>query len=225
MHINENSTEKILADPISEATRGQRKSLLAASATGIIMATLELFPTKILSLGLEFTDTDKGTLILIVVAIISYFLVGFLIYGFNDCFKWRISRINTLRIQSNLENRLEEIGFQFDEEGQDVVNKTLKSIKEARDEKKTVLLLKSLAKTALKYKGIDVEKDDLARRKELLSLAKEQSDLIFEKNLTSSKLIGTAYFIRLIFDFFLPFAFSIYSIYILLDYFFTLPIK
>ncbi len=223
--MDENSTEKILTDPLTDATRRQRKCLLAASASGLIMATLGLFPTKITSLGLEFTDTDKGALILIVATIIGYFLIGFLVYVFGDYFKWRISRINTLRIQSNLENRLEEIGFQFDEEGRDVINKTLKSIKETRDDKKAVFLLKSLAKAGLKAKGVDMDKDDLARRKELLLLAKEQSDLLFEKSITSNKLIGAAYFIRFIFDFILPFAISIYSIYILLDSFFKLPIK
>ena len=189
------------------------------------MATLGLFPTKITSLGLEFTDTDKGALILIVATIIGYFLIGFLVFGSNDYFKWRISRINTLRIQSNLENRLEEISFHFDEEERDAINKTLKSIKETRDDKKTVFLLKSLAKAGLKAKGVDMDKDDLARRKELLLLAKEQSDLLFEKSITSNNLIGAAYFIRFVFDFILPFAISIYSIYILLDSFFKLPIK
>ena len=56
-------------------------------------------------------------------------------------------------------------------------------------------------------------------------IGKNDSNLLFEKSITSNKLIGAAYFIRFIFDFILPFAISIYSIYILLDSFFKLPIK
>jgi len=78
-----------LRDPLSTETRTERRTLLGASAIGIVIVKTGLIPSKISALGIEFTQTDQRSLLLAIAAIVSYFLVAFLIYATSDFLAWR----------------------------------------------------------------------------------------------------------------------------------------
>jgi hypothetical protein len=84
-------TQILLADPLSEVARKERRSLLVAAAVGIVIAKTRLVPTKISTLGIEFSETDKSSLILIVAAVVVYFAVAFIIYAWSDFAAWRVN--------------------------------------------------------------------------------------------------------------------------------------
>lgn len=86
-----------LSDPLSEVTRGERRTLLAVSAIGIIIVKTGLVPTKITALGIDFSDTDRVTLIRAISAVIGYFLVAFMIYGITDFTAWRYAIVSSIR--------------------------------------------------------------------------------------------------------------------------------
>lgn len=77
-----------LKDPLSEVTRKGRRTLLGVSLIGIVMAKAGLMPTKISSLGIEFSQPDKSNLLLIISFIVTYFLLQFLIYSVSDFEIW-----------------------------------------------------------------------------------------------------------------------------------------
>jgi len=80
-----------LRDPLSKVTRSERRTLLGASAIGIVMKAAGLVPTRISALGIEFSQTDQRALLRAFAAIISYFLIAFLVYAASDFLAWRMS--------------------------------------------------------------------------------------------------------------------------------------
>ena len=78
-----------LSDPLSELARKERRNLLAASTLGIAIAKVGLVPEKISALGIDFSSTNKGALLLLLVGLVVYFLLSFLIYGLADFARWR----------------------------------------------------------------------------------------------------------------------------------------
>lgn len=54
-------------------------------------------PEKISALGIEFSRTEQTTLLVIVAAVIFYFTVAFLLYGWSDFLSWRFSVIKAMR--------------------------------------------------------------------------------------------------------------------------------
>lgn len=83
------SREIAVSDPLSEVTRGERKTLLGASAIGIVIVKTGLVPSKISALGIEFAQTDQRALLLAIGAIVAYFLCAFMIYAVTDFMAWR----------------------------------------------------------------------------------------------------------------------------------------
>ena len=71
-------------DFLSDLTRKERRNLLAASAIGIVLAKTGLVPTRIAALGIEFSPTDRATLLKCVAGVVAYFLFAFLIYAGDD---------------------------------------------------------------------------------------------------------------------------------------------
>lgn len=51
--------EILVADPLESVTRRERKTLLGLCAIGIAIVHMELVPTKISALGIEFSKTDQ----------------------------------------------------------------------------------------------------------------------------------------------------------------------
>ncbi len=85
------ASEIRLQDPLSAVARKERRSLLVASALGIIMVKTGLVPSKISGFGVEFTQTNQKTFLVIFGLIVLYFLVSFLIYAVSDFLAWRIA--------------------------------------------------------------------------------------------------------------------------------------
>lgn len=93
-----------LRDPLSDVTRRERRALLGSSTLGIVIVKTGLVPSKITALGIEFTQADQRSLLLSIAAIISYFLIAFVVYAASDFLAWRLSYGWTL-IEEELERR------------------------------------------------------------------------------------------------------------------------
>ena len=81
----------LLRDPLSKETRAERRSLLGASAIGIVIVKTGLVPSKISALGIDFNQTDQRSLLLAIASVIGYFLLAFLIYAGSDFLLWRLT--------------------------------------------------------------------------------------------------------------------------------------
>jgi len=73
-----------LQDPLSLATRGERRLLLLVSTVSLIIVVLGLFPTKIEALGIAFESADRAQMIFLLAAVNTYSLIGFVIYAWGD---------------------------------------------------------------------------------------------------------------------------------------------
>lgn len=78
-------------DPLADVTRKERRTLVAASALGIVVAKSGLIPSRISALGIEFGETDQRVLLTALGLVVLYFLFGFLIYGGSDLIAWRLA--------------------------------------------------------------------------------------------------------------------------------------
>ena len=90
-------SEVLLRNPLSEVTRSERRTLLGASAVGIIIVKTGLVPSKISALGIEFSQADQKSLLFAIAAIITYFLAAFMVYAASDFLSWRLSMYSALR--------------------------------------------------------------------------------------------------------------------------------
>jgi len=84
-------------------------------------------PTKISALGIDFSSADQKSLLLILSAIVAYFLIAFIVYGVSDFLAWRVSYHHAMRdvMKSRLEkqanassNKADTITQQLDEYSQ-----------------------------------------------------------------------------------------------------------
>jgi hypothetical protein len=85
----ENYKDVRLGDPLSEVTRRERRMLLAVSMIGITLVKMQLVPTRISALGIEFEKTDQQSLLIILAFIVIYFVVAFILYAGADFLAWR----------------------------------------------------------------------------------------------------------------------------------------
>ncbi len=85
----DNNKDMYLSDPLSEVTRKERRMLLAVSMIGVTLVEMELVPTKISALGIEFAKTNQESLLNILALIVIYFVAAFLIYASADFLAWR----------------------------------------------------------------------------------------------------------------------------------------
>jgi hypothetical protein len=99
----------LVADPLSEVTRKERRSLLATSAIGVLILRTGLVPERISTFGIEFSKADQTAVLRVLAIVVLYFLVAFVIYAFSDFVSWRITFRGALReahmerVQSELE--------------------------------------------------------------------------------------------------------------------------
>ena len=84
-------TEVTLRDPLTPVARAERRSLLASSTVGLVIAWVGLVPQRIATFGIEFSRTDRETLLNLVAAVIVYYLVAFCVYAFSDLAAWRVA--------------------------------------------------------------------------------------------------------------------------------------
>jgi hypothetical protein len=93
--VSEHDKTKIseirLRDPLSNVTRRERRTLLGASALGIVIVKSGLVPTKVTALGIEFSRTDQHALLLSLGAVVGYFVVAFAMYAASDFVAWRVA--------------------------------------------------------------------------------------------------------------------------------------
>ncbi|SCX51651.1 hypothetical protein SAMN05720354_1114 [Nitrosospira sp. Nsp1] len=66
-----------VTDPLSQHTRSVRKSLLVSSVIAIFVATTGFIPTKVSALGLEFSQSDRGSMLWLIGVIVAFFLLSF----------------------------------------------------------------------------------------------------------------------------------------------------
>lgn len=80
-----------VSDPLSPHTRSVRKALLIASVIAIFVSTTGLVPEKISALGIDFSQTDRGTMLRILVWVLSFQLLSFIAAAASDFVAWRMS--------------------------------------------------------------------------------------------------------------------------------------
>lgn len=85
----EPSPTEFLADPLSDISRRERRNLLFTSVTGILIAKTGLVPNRISALGVEFSAPAQDALVVLMAAVVLYFVFAFVIYGASDFLVWR----------------------------------------------------------------------------------------------------------------------------------------
>jgi len=83
--------EILVRDPLSRVTRAERRTLLGVSAIGLVIARSGLVPSRISALGIEFDRADQSALLGMLAAVVTYFLIAFLVYAFSDFVAWRLA--------------------------------------------------------------------------------------------------------------------------------------
>ncbi len=78
-----------LADPLSAIARVERRNLLLAATLAILIAHVNLVPTRMSALGLEFAPPAQASFLLITALVVGYFIVAFATYAVADLFVWR----------------------------------------------------------------------------------------------------------------------------------------
>ena len=82
-------TEIALRDPLGDVTRKERRLLMGISMIGIALVKTGLLPEKISTLGIEFSQTNQKSLLVVFSFVTIYFLVAFTIYAAADFIAWR----------------------------------------------------------------------------------------------------------------------------------------
>jgi hypothetical protein len=78
--------ELLLRDPLDEVTRRERTHLLLSSLVAVVVSKAGILPTKIESLGIEFTSSNRHAIIVLLGVVVGYFLLAFIVYGFFDIY-------------------------------------------------------------------------------------------------------------------------------------------
>lgn len=107
--VEQHVSEDRLRDPLSEATRRNRKSLLGVSMLAITIVAADLVPTQFQQLGITFSEGKQTVLVGAFAAMVLYFLVTFAIYARSDFLAWRTEEI---RARASAD---EQTAFQFAE--------------------------------------------------------------------------------------------------------------
>ena len=84
--MSEPSPCDFLADPLSDATRKERRNLLIVSMAGILVVKMNLVPSRLSTLGIEFASPAQSSFIVLVAVVVFYFIIAFLAYGVSDLF-------------------------------------------------------------------------------------------------------------------------------------------
>ena len=93
----------LLADPLSEVTRKERRMLLGVSMLAVALVKTGLVPTKIEALGVEFDKSNQQALLSILAVVTLYFLAAFVIYAAADFLAWRRA-LHRARVESLAEH-------------------------------------------------------------------------------------------------------------------------
>jgi len=80
----------LFSAPLTEVSRKSRRNLLAVSAIVFAIAFMGLIPTKMESLGIEFSPENQNSFLIIVLFLLVYFGIAFLIDAGMDFSIWHI---------------------------------------------------------------------------------------------------------------------------------------
>lgn len=80
-----------ISDPLSAHTRSVRKTLLITSTVSLAVGLTGLIPTKIAALGIEFSQVDRNSMVLLLCGIVGFMLLSFIVTAAADFTAWRIS--------------------------------------------------------------------------------------------------------------------------------------
>ncbi len=75
---------EILSDPLSGVTRNERRNLIAASFVVALMSITHAYPKEFVSLGIKIETSDLHYFVWGAIAVVTYFMVAFVIYGLGD---------------------------------------------------------------------------------------------------------------------------------------------
>ncbi len=71
--------------------------MLGIATIGIIVAKTDFVPSKISTLGIDFSFTDQKMLYRAIAGVIGYFVVAFILYAASDFVAWRVAWMNAMR--------------------------------------------------------------------------------------------------------------------------------
>ena len=80
-----------LRDPLSEVTRKERRMLLGIGVLAVFVAKTGLIPSKISALGVDLEKSNQQAFLIVLAAVVSYFVLAFTIYGLADFLAWRLT--------------------------------------------------------------------------------------------------------------------------------------
>jgi hypothetical protein len=83
---NQSTLEILLSDPLGKVARQERNRLLVTSLIGLAVAKAHILPTKISSLGIDFSGANQRAFVVLLALAVLYFLLAFAIYGLMDVF-------------------------------------------------------------------------------------------------------------------------------------------
>jgi hypothetical protein len=78
--------ELLLRDPLSDVTRQERSRLLLSTLVSLTVSKAGILPTRISTLGVEFSPTNRQAMLVLLAVVVGYFLLAFVIYGYYDIF-------------------------------------------------------------------------------------------------------------------------------------------
>lgn len=86
----------LVRDPLTQISRGHRKTLVALSGVSIAMWAAGLLPTQVSALGISLTAVEQVWFIRVLYCAVIYQLVTFVVYALLDYWGW----------QANLDSKL-----------------------------------------------------------------------------------------------------------------------
>lgn len=101
----------VLSDPLSDISRRERRNLLIASSVAVLMGHAGLVPKKLSALDIEFSAPAQSTFLLLMAAIVAYFLLAFFTYALADFLIWRKRRHDYI-----VSMKIAEDNMSYDEE-------------------------------------------------------------------------------------------------------------
>jgi len=84
--------EALAQDPLTPQSRAQHRNLLIAGSLAILVAQLNLVPTRISALGVVLQSNDRHAIRIAILIVVVYFTVVFAITAGADVLAWRDMR-------------------------------------------------------------------------------------------------------------------------------------
>lgn len=84
--------ESRIVDPLSDGTKKERGLLLGASLATFAVTLGGLIPKEISALGIEISDPEQASLMLVLSVVLAYLVMTFFIYALADYSAWRVAK-------------------------------------------------------------------------------------------------------------------------------------